>query len=123
MSIFSAYLFLLLAIGFEVAGTSCMKLSNGFTRLMPSVVMPVCYMASFCFLTLRSTASMSARHMPSGPALASLAAERATRAEVSRIREAADAFDECTEDIVRRRMADAPLHTLIAEISRSEDLL
>lgn len=66
---------------------------------------------------------MSARHMPSGPALALLAAERASLAEVSRIREAADAFDECTEDIVRRRMAGSPLHTLFAEISRSEDFL
>jgi small multidrug resistance pump len=40
-------LYLALAILFEVAGTSCMKLSEGFTKLTPSVLMFVFY--GICF--------------------------------------------------------------------------
>lgn len=52
-----------------------------------------------------------------------LAAQRGTRTEFSNIRDAAATFDKCVDDAVRRRMSDARLHTLIAETSRSEDLL
>ena len=46
------YLYLVLAIVLEVSGTSCMKLSQGFTRLLPSVLIFVFYGFSFTFLTL-----------------------------------------------------------------------
>jgi len=38
---------LFLAIAFEVAGTTCMKLSDGFTQLVPSVLLFVFYGLSF----------------------------------------------------------------------------
>lgn len=40
------------AIGFEVAGTTCMKLAQGFTRPLPSVLIFVFYAVSFTLLTL-----------------------------------------------------------------------
>lgn len=46
------WIHLTLAILFEVAGTTCMKLSDGFTRTVPAVLMGVFYCASFIFLTL-----------------------------------------------------------------------
>ena len=46
------WLFLASAIALEVAGTTSMKLSQGFTRLVPSVLLFVCYVASFVALTL-----------------------------------------------------------------------
>lgn len=46
------WLHLTLAILFEVAGTSCMKLSAGFTKTTPSVLMWLLYGASFYFMTL-----------------------------------------------------------------------
>lgn len=46
------WLYLILAIVFEVAGTTCMKLSSGFSKLLPSVLMWCFYGASFCLLTL-----------------------------------------------------------------------
>ncbi|MDY0390632.1 MAG: multidrug efflux SMR transporter [Desulfobulbus oligotrophicus] len=45
-------MFLVLAIMFEVAGTVCMKLSTGFTRLVPTVLMVFLYTVCFGFLTL-----------------------------------------------------------------------
>jgi small multidrug resistance pump len=42
-----AWLLLSVAIGFEVLGTTCMKLSHGFTHWLPSVAMFVCYGAAF----------------------------------------------------------------------------
>ncbi|NLE73062.1 MAG: multidrug efflux SMR transporter [Actinobacteria bacterium] len=45
------WVLLTLAIVFEVAGTTCMKLSAGFTRLLPSILMLVFYVVSFGFLT------------------------------------------------------------------------
>ena len=39
------------AIIFEVAGTTSMKLSEGFTKLVPSVLLFVFYSASFVALT------------------------------------------------------------------------
>jgi small multidrug resistance pump len=46
------WLLLVSAIALEVAGTTSMKLSQGFTRLVPSVLLFVCYVASFVALTL-----------------------------------------------------------------------
>ena len=45
------WIYLTLAIVFEVTGTTCMKLSDGFSRLVPSVLMGVCYVVSFILLT------------------------------------------------------------------------
>ncbi len=42
---------LILAITFEVMGTTSMKLSNGFTKLFPSILIFVCYGICFTFLT------------------------------------------------------------------------
>jgi small multidrug resistance pump len=38
-----SWLYLILAILMDVSGTTCMKLSQGFTRLLPSILMVVCY--------------------------------------------------------------------------------
>ncbi len=46
-----SWLYLALAILFEVAGTTSMKLSEGFTKILPSILIFVCYGASFIFLT------------------------------------------------------------------------
>ncbi len=46
------WVYLTLAILAEVAGTTCMKLSAGFTKLTPSVLMWPCYGVSFYFLVL-----------------------------------------------------------------------
>ena len=46
------YLYLLAAIILEVAGTTSMKLSEGFTRIWPSVAMMVFYLLSLGALTL-----------------------------------------------------------------------
>lgn len=45
-------LYLILAILLEVAGTTSMKLSNGFTKAAPSVFIFIFYILSFAFLTL-----------------------------------------------------------------------
>ena len=42
-----AWTLLAIAIGFEVAGTTSMKLSHGFTYLGPSIMMFACYAAAF----------------------------------------------------------------------------
>ena len=47
-----SYLYLLLAISCEVAGTTCMKLSESFTRPIPSVLMFLLYGVSLALLTL-----------------------------------------------------------------------
>jgi len=44
--------FLLLTIGFEVLGTVSLKLSEGFTRLIPSVLVVIGYGLSFYLLSL-----------------------------------------------------------------------
>lgn len=46
------WLFLAGAIALDVAGTISMKLSEGFTRLTPSILLFVFYAASFGVLTL-----------------------------------------------------------------------
>jgi small multidrug resistance pump len=35
------------AIAFEIVGTTCMKLSHGFTNLIPSAIMFACYAMAF----------------------------------------------------------------------------
>lgn len=47
-----AWAVLALAILLEVAGTTCMRLSEGFSRLTPSVLIFVFYAASFALNTL-----------------------------------------------------------------------
>jgi small multidrug resistance pump len=46
------WLYLVLAILLEVSGTTCMKLSEGFTRIVPSILLFVFYILSFGMLTL-----------------------------------------------------------------------
>ena len=46
-----SWLFLLVAIIFEVAGTTSMKLSDGFTKLVPSILMFLFYILSLVALT------------------------------------------------------------------------
>jgi len=46
------WLYLILAILLEVSGTTCMKLSEGFTRVVPSILIFVFYTLSFGMLTL-----------------------------------------------------------------------
>ncbi|MBD2454695.1 multidrug efflux SMR transporter [Nostoc sp. FACHB-87] len=48
----NSWIYLITAILFEVAGTTSMKLSEGFTRTIPSVLIFVCYGICFSFLTL-----------------------------------------------------------------------
>ncbi len=48
----TTWLLLFAAIIFEVIGTTMMKLSAGFTRLIPSLMIFVCYGTAFGFLTL-----------------------------------------------------------------------
>jgi small multidrug resistance pump len=47
-----SWLYLLAAILLEVCGTTCMKLSHGFTRLAPSVLLFVFYALAFVAVTL-----------------------------------------------------------------------
>ena len=49
-----SWVFLLLAIVFEVSGTSFMKLAQGFTKLVPSTLLFLCYGLSLGALTLAS---------------------------------------------------------------------
>lgn len=46
------WFYLAMAIVLEVGGTTCMKLSEGFTRLIPSVLVFVLYMGSFSLMIL-----------------------------------------------------------------------
>ncbi|MFN6465341.1 MAG: multidrug efflux SMR transporter [Nostoc sp. DedVER02] len=48
----SSWIYLIAAILFEVSGTTCMKLSEGFTKLVPSVLIFVFYGLCFSCLTL-----------------------------------------------------------------------
>lgn len=47
-----SWVYLVLAIVCEVSGTTCMKLSDGFTRMLPSVGMFALYLVSLGLLTL-----------------------------------------------------------------------
>ncbi len=46
------WVLLSIAILFEIAGTTSMKLSDGLTRLWPTIAIFVCYGIAFVFLTL-----------------------------------------------------------------------
>ncbi len=59
-----AYLHLLIAIVCEVIATSFLKQSEGFTRLVPSLVTAAGYLAAFYFL------SLTLREIPTGIAYA-----------------------------------------------------
>lgn len=52
LTINQAWAVLSAAILFEVAGTTCMRLSEGFTRLTPSVLIFVFYAISFLLNTM-----------------------------------------------------------------------
>lgn len=54
------YIYLALAIVTEVIGTSLLKETDEFTKLVPSIVVVVCYLLSFWLLTL------TLREMPVG---------------------------------------------------------
>lgn len=58
------YPVLMVAIVLEVIGTSFLMLSQQFTRLVPTVIMALAYLASFYFL------SQALRYMPLGIAYA-----------------------------------------------------
>ncbi len=58
------YVFLLFAIAFEVVATSLLKLSDGFTRLWPTVGSVAGYVAAFVLL------AVVVRHVPVGVAYA-----------------------------------------------------
>ncbi len=47
-----SYLYLAAAILFEICGTTCMKLSEGFTRILPSILIFVFYGISFVSFTI-----------------------------------------------------------------------
>ncbi|OZG70958.1 QacE family quaternary ammonium compound efflux SMR transporter [Hahella sp. CCB-MM4] len=47
-----SYLYLLVAIIFEVVGTTALKYSQQFTRLWPSLLVVLCYGAAFYLLAL-----------------------------------------------------------------------
>ncbi len=46
------FLYLLVAICFEIIGTTCLKLSQGFSQLIPSILTVVFYALSFGFMSL-----------------------------------------------------------------------
>lgn len=52
MSSLTSWMFLLLAILSEVAGTTMMKLSSGFSKLLPSIAMFACYGLALGALTI-----------------------------------------------------------------------
>jgi len=47
-----SWIYLIVAIVTEVIGTAAMKLSHGFTKIVPSILMLAFYGLSFAFLTL-----------------------------------------------------------------------
>lgn len=47
-----SYLYLAIAILAEVAGTTALKSSNGFTNLLPSIIVIIGYGTAFYFLSL-----------------------------------------------------------------------
>lgn len=47
-----SWVYLMLAIIMEVIGTVCLKLSEGFTRIIPSLLIFICYVLSIILLTL-----------------------------------------------------------------------
>ncbi|MGF9699408.1 MULTISPECIES: DMT family transporter [Paenibacillus] len=61
---YTGWVLLALAIGLELSGTILMRVSDGFTRLWPSIFMFVCYGASFTLL------NFAVKYMPLGVAYA-----------------------------------------------------
>jgi small multidrug resistance pump len=47
-----SYLYLAFAVIFEICGTTCMKLAEGFTKPLPSILIFVFYGFSFVALTI-----------------------------------------------------------------------
>lgn len=47
-----SWIYLFLAICLEVAGTTNMKLSQGFTKIVPSILLVVFYACSFSLMTI-----------------------------------------------------------------------
>lgn len=47
-----SYFYLFSAILLEIAGTTCLKLSQGFTRLVPSILIFIFYFSSLAMLTI-----------------------------------------------------------------------
>jgi small multidrug resistance pump len=47
----TSWIYLIAAIVFEVAGTTAMKISEGFTKVMPSIAMAIFYILSLTALT------------------------------------------------------------------------
>jgi len=47
-----SWIYLILAICLEVAGTTNMKLSQGFTKIVPSILLFVFYACSFSLMTI-----------------------------------------------------------------------
>ncbi|MCP8894083.1 EamA family transporter [Shinella daejeonensis] len=64
MNMTTVYAILIVAIVFEVLGTSAMQAAQHFTRLVPTITMIVCYGVAFFFL------SWSLRYVPVGIAYA-----------------------------------------------------
>ncbi|HSX76870.1 SMR family transporter [Shinella sp. S4-D37] len=64
MNLSAVYAVLVVAIVFEVLGTSAMQAAQHFTRLVPTAMMVVCYAIAFFFL------SWSLRFVPVGIAYA-----------------------------------------------------
>ncbi|MGP0578032.1 DMT family transporter [Paenibacillus peoriae] len=60
----AGWVLLALAIGLELSGTILMKVSDGFARLWPSILMFACYGASFTLL------NFAVKYMPLGVAYA-----------------------------------------------------
>lgn len=48
----SCWIYLFFAIILEVSGTTCMKLSQGFTKILPSILIFIFYGLSFTSLTI-----------------------------------------------------------------------
>lgn len=48
----TSWIYLFVAIAFELAGSSCLKLSNGFTNIIPSVLMITFYFCSMYGLSM-----------------------------------------------------------------------
>lgn len=44
------YIYLFMSILFEIVGSACLKLSDGFTNIVPSMLLIVFYGASFTFI-------------------------------------------------------------------------
>lgn len=46
------WVYLILAIAFEISATTLMKMSNGFTKILPTVGTFLGYIICFCFLSI-----------------------------------------------------------------------